>query len=1205
MDEGAGSSKSGGYGSPRGKRTQRSPPSPSMNPSGGAIQKARQESPSPEKSMAVPGSPQVIVEDAALLPEPHLITALKNSTEHLIMIGDPTQISFGKTTFPNHLPGTTYFERTIEKGYAVKLNIQYRMHPDIAELVRDVFFNDLVDGDDVRNILPISGIGRNLFCVTTTIEPIEVANRELLGLCANNFAYYKIAYATKENVATLLFISKLVLYLFNHGYTKNDIVILTSDDAHEDAVERCMSIFTIYKNVQVKSINHFAGKECRLGIVCLLRNENEKEIGFPEEEGILSSLLTRAREGLIIVENLSTMPEENQVWKRVSSKLREMQAIATYFPARCEVHGAEMKMVTYLDFEIFINEGCKPGEVPLEGHKMCGEDDENLKEKKEMSPSNVKENSGKIDHQKDVQSDGAAGDVPTHPANASGSAEAPQDSASQNNVRPLRISKYASRKFSLNELEGILALDTFSAFLSIMSDVLKFENTVLEDGKSHEAIIMLILILGKLHKVPLRHHLKELTNRIFGHNATFRNDIMIYDVQSDGAAGDALTHPENASGSAEAPQDSASQNNVRPLRISKYASRKFSLNELEGILALDTFSAFLSIMSDVLKFENTVLEDGKSHETIIMLILILGKLHKVPLRHHLKELTNRIFGHNATFRNDIMIYVKYAANLEEHNEPNPLPRADQVWASLETFCRYAKRFQESKNCWISCTRGLCRILDGKTHRTLVKMRVKLTKLLEKLENNYFYKGTLYASVQDMKRKPEYVLPKITNGKFEGIGDFLEYHILHGRAFFLGHLLDGLQGYRELDEEQKNGVLLKDVNGSNIFPCVRIFPHYPPFMEMGKKLFLMDLAPNKRTFGRLPKDVREEVTEEKLRLGNMVPLFLSTSSEFNDIIVAVVPHVPERAREQGFVIIDIVYMENVKESIFNKDLFLLTIPCKFVTKYFTLEFLEKISSATFPMKEFFIDCEESTNIAGNVDFTAELANDASLQLMDQEQLKALEMGLKKRLTIIHGPPGTGKTAVAVKIAECLLVDPSTRILLVSHKNWVLDRMTLKFSSLTDEIVRIGTFIHDPEIEKFTLSPIETDLKYGRVKSNAYNQCVSAKKDFVDAMESFKVRGEEAAEDVRETLRIHREAIDKFDQIYRMWMYFGCQDKRILAMTTTATAKYHDLVELLCPTVAIQGVSISSVRRYLQLLVWGSRASEAVVQDHPQEPLVVLA
>ncbi|XP_055679397.1 uncharacterized protein LOC129787692 [Lutzomyia longipalpis] len=315
----------------------------------------------------------VIVEDAALLPEPHLITALKNSTEHLIMIGDPTQISFGKTTFPNHLPGTTYFERTIEKGYAVKLNIQYRMHPDIAELVRDVFFNDLVDGDDVRNILPISGIGRNLFCVTTTIEPIEVANRELLGLCANNFAYYKIAYATKENVATLLFISKLVLYLFNHGYTKNDIVILTSDDAHEDAVERCMSIFTIYKNVQVKSINHFAGKECRLGIVCLLRNENEKEIGFPEEEGILSSLLTRAREGLIIVENLSTMPEENQVWKRVSSKLREMQAIATYFPARCEVHGAEIKMVTYLDFEIFINEGCSIGSrLPcMDGRHPC------------------------------------------------------------------------------------------------------------------------------------------------------------------------------------------------------------------------------------------------------------------------------------------------------------------------------------------------------------------------------------------------------------------------------------------------------------------------------------------------------------------------------------------------------------------------------------------------------------------------------------------------------------------------------------------------------------------------------------------------------------------------------------------------------------------------------------------------------------------
>ena len=75
--------------------------------------------------------------------------------------------------------------------------------------------------------------------------------------------------------------------------------------------------------------------------------------------------------------------------------------------------------------------------------------------------------------------------------------------------------------------------------------------------------------------------------------------------------------------------------------------------------------------------------------------------------------------------------------------------------------------------------------------------------------------------------------------------------------------------------------------------------------------------------------------------------------------------------------------------------------------------------------------------------------------NQSQLQAIAAALRWRLTLIHGPPGTGKTHVACEIVRRKLEEKENNpILVAAETNMAVDNLTRKLLQLGMRVVRIG-------------------------------------------------------------------------------------------------------------------------------------------------------
>ena len=90
-------------------------------------------------------------------------------------------------------------------------------------------------------------------------------------------------------------------------------------------------------------------------------------------------------------------------------------------------------------------------------------------------------------------------------------------------------------------------------------------------------------------------------------------------------------------------------------------------------------------------------------------------------------------------------------------------------------------------------------------------------------------------------------------------------------------------------------------------------------------------------------------------------------------------------------------------------------------------------------------------------------------LNSSQQNAVCASLKQRLTLIHGPPGTGKTHVACEIVrQQLAQDKHNPILIAAETNLAVDHLCEKLMSLGIRVVRIGKFEHvAPPIRSISL------------------------------------------------------------------------------------------------------------------------------------------
>lgn len=161
-------------------------------------------------------------------------------------------------------------------------------------------------------------------------------------------------------------VAAIVGYLLRQGLTESDIVVLTpyasqllelnialtasvnvvvSQRDVDESARSGLAVTTgdaSHRGVRVATIDNFQGEEANVVVASLVRSNPQRAIGFLREPERVNVLLSRARDGLILVGDPATLtgsPAGERVWGGVLEQLTAAGCVHTAFPAQCQTHG--------------------------------------------------------------------------------------------------------------------------------------------------------------------------------------------------------------------------------------------------------------------------------------------------------------------------------------------------------------------------------------------------------------------------------------------------------------------------------------------------------------------------------------------------------------------------------------------------------------------------------------------------------------------------------------------------------------------------------------------------------------------------------------------------------------------------------------------------------------------------------------------------
>ncbi|KAF9157254.1 hypothetical protein BGX20_004037, partial [Mortierella sp. AD010] len=313
----------------------------------------------------------VICEEAGEVLESHILTALSEFTQHLILIGDHLQLRPKISTYElssESRQGKQYnldrslFERliTTTKVPSSLLTTQRRMRPEICDMVRHTLYPKLVDGENVVKYPNVSGMATNVFFMSH--HHPEDRRDQYLALSASNTFEAKM-------------VKELVQHLLKNGYQQSNITVLTPyinqltklrdtlrgtaqlaiDERDQEQLDEIKDedITVALGNNQstgdrliLRTIDNYQGEEADIIIISLVRSNTQDDehgwsptIGFLRSPNRTSVLLSRARHGMYLIGNAELMDQrQNGIWPKVMNELGKNGRIGKGFLLRCRNH---------------------------------------------------------------------------------------------------------------------------------------------------------------------------------------------------------------------------------------------------------------------------------------------------------------------------------------------------------------------------------------------------------------------------------------------------------------------------------------------------------------------------------------------------------------------------------------------------------------------------------------------------------------------------------------------------------------------------------------------------------------------------------------------------------------------------------------------------------------------------------------------------
>ncbi|KAK6860594.1 hypothetical protein PG995_004230 [Apiospora arundinis] len=319
----------------------------------------------------------VLCEEAGEVLEAHVVSALLPSVEHVIQIGDHQQLrptinnwstlSLESSRGQDYQLDRSQFERLAlgQPGLPpmpiAQLNIQRRMRPDIANLLRRTMYPKLEDHQSILDLPHVVGMRESLFWL----------NHDHLEDAAGDDGRLK----SHSNMWEVGMVQALVRHIVRQGvYKSDDIAVLTpytgnlqklraslsSDfeitmsDRDEDAMARDgfsgspaaedapRSRLSARKErlvecLRLATVDNFQGEEAKVIIVSLVRSNTQRKVGFLRTPNRINVLLSRAQHGMYLIGNVDTY-SNIAMWNEVRRQLEAAGRIGRALELCCPRH---------------------------------------------------------------------------------------------------------------------------------------------------------------------------------------------------------------------------------------------------------------------------------------------------------------------------------------------------------------------------------------------------------------------------------------------------------------------------------------------------------------------------------------------------------------------------------------------------------------------------------------------------------------------------------------------------------------------------------------------------------------------------------------------------------------------------------------------------------------------------------------------------
>lgn len=266
----------------------------------------------------------VIIDEASQQTEPTSLIPLVKGCSRATLVGDHVQL---RATVQRHAVLEMFDVSLFERLYRdhsgrgiqrVMLDTQYRMHRDICGFSSDEFYDGKLQTGvrDNERPLPASefewptkedGISnaRTVFVQCSENEDIGQKSK-------SNQAQAKICYEICKKILTPLGDAE--------SQQKPSVAVLTPYSRQVELLKRMIT------GVEVSSIDGFQGREADIVIFVTVRCNAHNELGFLKDMRRLNVALTRAKTGLIVIGDKTTLthcddPESARVWKQLLESL--------------------------------------------------------------------------------------------------------------------------------------------------------------------------------------------------------------------------------------------------------------------------------------------------------------------------------------------------------------------------------------------------------------------------------------------------------------------------------------------------------------------------------------------------------------------------------------------------------------------------------------------------------------------------------------------------------------------------------------------------------------------------------------------------------------------------------------------------------------------------------------------------------------------